>query len=188
MAQSLEQALAENTAALIENTAAHLQLAKVAGASMKSGTTATASTAVEPTDEKPATGTAAAAAKKAAAEALAAKKAATAEAAAAKKAAGSKKPKVPELEAEVSEADLRTACRAYLNTDDEEEREAHKANVTSAFAHLGVKVLTEIEAEGRAQLAGYVAYWAAGLEVVFEDIDALLADAPDEADDDDMGI
>jgi hypothetical protein len=78
----------------------------------------------------------------------------------------------------VSAADLKKAAAAYLNGDDEEARDAAKKNFIGALAHIGAKKLGEVDSdEDRARLAGYVAYWTAGLDVDFEAIDEIVAAA-----------
>ncbi len=160
--------LKENTAALKDNSAAHLALAKVATAAAGGkvsvvGATAAATTTKAVADKLVAEKPAAAAAKPAAA-------------AAAKPAAKPKAKVEPTLAPAVSLDDLRAAAKDYLGSDDPAIRDAGKANISAAFKHLGAGKLTEIESdEDRARLSAYIAFWTAGLEVNFEDIDAKVA-------------
>ena len=149
---SLEEALRENTEALKANTAAHEKLGAIATAA-QGGEAET-----EATEEKKAP------AKKAPAKKAPAKKPAA------------KKAEPPELKSSVTAAAIKKAAGAYLGVAEGAERDAHKANVVAAFAHLGVEKLGEIDNnEDRAKLAGYIAYWDAGLEVDFEAIDEIVA-------------
>ena len=164
---SLEEALRENTEALKENTAAHAELAKVAAAA--AGKSATS----KPTEDKetsvkddPPKETAAQKKKRLAAE----KKAKEAEAA---KKAEAEKADEPELATEVSFDDLKKACAELLKD------EGKKSDFMGALSHLGAKKLTEVDEEDFPRLAAYVAYFSAGLDVDFENIDEKLAELAD---------
>ena len=165
---SIEEALAANTAALIENTAAHAKLAEVATAAA-SGKPATSGAKDKPADDETPKETAAEKKKRLAAE----KKAKEAET----------ETEAPKLAASVTAAALKKAAGAFLQSDDEEERDANKANFIGALSHLGAKKLGDVDSgEDRARLAGYIAYWNAGLDVDFEAIDGLLAGEEEEED------
>lgn len=169
---SLETAIAELTAAVRENTAAHTKLAEVAIATRKGSAP---DVAEEPKAEKKAAPKAAPkSAPKADPEEPKTEKEAP-------KKAAPKKAAPPKIAAEVSDDEIKVMARNYMSGDDEDEREAKKANVSAAFNHLGVKKLSEIEEDAdRARLAGYIAYWAAGLKVDFEEIDGLVEAAGDD--------
>jgi len=180
---SLEEELRANTEALKENTAAHLKLAEVAmaAAGQGGGKAAPAEKPVPEKDEDEAPKETAAEKKKR----LAAEKAAAAKAEAAKKPAAKS---APELETEVDAADLKKAAAAFLGSDDEKVRNANKKNFMAALDHLGASKLTDVDTdEDRARLAGYIAYWEAGLKVDFEAIDEIIAgggsDGEDEGED-----
>ncbi|AIT13314.1 hypothetical protein DSS3P1_79 [Ruegeria phage DSS3-P1] len=171
---SIEAALAELTAAVKENTAAHAKLAEVAAAA--AGGKAAAPAKAPAKDEAPAEE------KKPAAKA-AAKPAAKA---AAKKPAA-KKVEPPELAGSVTHTEIAKIGAAFLKGDDEEARDAAKSNFIAGLQHIGAAKLGEIDSdEDRARLAGYIAYWTAGLEVDFEAIDeiVLAAGGDDEGSDD----
>lgn len=190
---SLESAIQELTAAVKENTAAHLQLADVAKAASTgakpSETKKEAQTpAKDETDEDEAEAqkkAAAAERRKKAAE----KKKAEAEAAAAAEAEAEAEAEgdddllggdddLPEVQAEASVAEIKKAAGAFLDEDDENFRDDNKAKVISAFKHLGVSKLGGLtDAEDRAKLLAYIAYWNAGLEVNFEDVDERVIEA-----------
>lgn len=185
---SIEEALAANTAALIENTAAHAKLAEVAMAAAGGKAAAPAKAApkeepVEDEEEAPKE-TAAEKKKRLAAE----KKKADAAAAAKKKAAA--KTEAPELVAEMPAAALHKIAAAFMSDDlDEAERDANKANFVGGLAHLGAKKFSELSDDSeRARLAAYIGYWTAGLDVDFEEIDGLIeALGEGEGDDDPLG-
>lgn len=162
---SLEEALRANTVALEANTAAHLKLAEVAvaAATGKSSAGSTKPAPTETTESEESEETAAQKKKRLAAEkAAAAKKAAAAE--------------PPELETSVTGDEIKKIAGAFLASDDEKVRDANKANFISALSHLGAKKLGDVETdEDRARLAGYIAYWTAGLKVDFEAIDEIVA-------------
>ncbi|MFU1607369.1 hypothetical protein ACM25O_13370 [Sulfitobacter pontiacus] len=170
---SIEEALAANTAALIENTKAHAKLAEVAMAA--AGGKASASTAekakVTETEEEEAPKETAAEKKKR----LAAEKAAATKKAAAEKAKASKAKK-PELVSEMTAAELHKIAAAFMSDElDEAERDANKANFVGGLAHLGAKKFSELSDDTeRARLAAYIGYWQAGLDVDFEEIDGLI--------------
>lgn len=173
---SIEAAIAELTAAVKENTAAHTKLAEVAAAA--AGGKAAAPAKEETKDEAPAEEKKAPA-KKAPAKKPAAKKPAT------------KQAEPPELEGSVSAADLKKAAAAFLDGDDEEARDANKQKFIAALNHLGAAKLGEVDSdEDRARLAGYIAYWNEGLEVDFEAVDEIVSAAggedEDEGEDDDI--
>lgn len=173
---SLEEALRANTEALKENTAAHKALADVAvaAASSKSAPAEKATEEKAPEEKAPPKETAAQKKKR-----LAAEKKAKAEAEAA-----AKKAEEPELETDVEFADLQKVCAALLDEDREDYRDEHKANFIGALKHLGAKKLTDVDEDDYARLAGYVAYWEAGLDVDFEAIDEKLVEAAGGEDDD----
>jgi hypothetical protein len=194
----LETALAENTAALKEavaalnrNTEAHEKLAAVAvkaqSAKAAEPTREPYKTAAEPEKaaekpaEKPATKPAAEkpAAEKPAAEKPAAKPAA--------KPTGKKGKQPPALVAEVTSEALRDAAKAFLSSDDAAVRDGAKGQMSAAFNHLGAAKLSDLDDEGRAKLAGYIAYWSAGLDVNFEEIDEKIAALADENSEGDEG-
>jgi hypothetical protein len=196
---SIEAALAELTAAVKENTAAHTKLAEVAQAAQKGGTTAKASPAKASTTKastaKASEDTEAEENEAEAPEEKPAPKKAPAKKAPAKKAPAKKapaKPKAPTLSAEVDRDEFKNTARAFMSPDDEDTRDANKEKFASALAHLGAKKLTEVDDEDLAKLAGYIAYWNAGLDVDFEEIDGLIAEAAEasseesEDDSDDM--
>ena len=172
---SLEAAIAELTAAVRENTEAHTKLAAVAVAAAKSGKAEKPAAEVtgseEPKAEKPK-------AEKPKAEKPKAEKPAA-------------KPKAkPPVQVDVDQAATPGIAVAFLSTDDEADRDARKAKMRSALDHLGAKKASEIDNdEDCVKFATYVAYWTAGHEVDFEEIDALVAEALDGSgseDDDDM--
>jgi hypothetical protein len=170
----IEELLAANTAALEANTAAHAKLAEVAMAAAGSatgGTTSAETPAATKEKEAPAKETAAAKKKR-----LAAEKKAEAEAEAKAKAAVK-----PEISSSVSAADLKKAAAGFLKGDDEEARDLAKQNFIGALEHLGCgKSLSSVEEPAdRAKLAGYIAYWQAGLDVDFDEIDAIIDSAGD---------
>ena len=181
---SLEAQMAELTAALKDNTAAHTALANVAKAATAKVTAAAPAKDAEAekpapkTAEKPAPKTAEKPAEKAAPKV-------------APKAAPKKKAE-PILVPTMNVDDLRTKARAYLEGDDAAVRDAKKANLSAAFDHLGVAKLGEIESdEDRARLAAYLDYWAADLEVDFEALDEKVvalqeAAAPADEEEEDM--
>ena len=172
---SLEQQIADLTAAVKENTAAHAKLAEVAAAA--------AST--KPVEEKaPAKKTTAA--KKTEESEDAAEEKTTTKKAPAKKTTA-KKTEKPELAKSVTAAKLKTAAGGYLKGDDEEARDAAKTNFKAALDHLGATSLSGVDNNtDRAKLAGYIAYWQADLEVDFEEIDALIeGDGEGDGDEDD---
>ncbi len=178
---SLEAAIAELTAAVKENTEAHAKLAEVAKATQqakaapkKAAPEAEKPEAEKPEAEKPE-------AEKPEAEKPAPKKAAAKPKAAPKKAAA--KPKAPTLSATVDRDEFKNAARAFMSAEDEETRDKNKANFAAALNHLGASKLTDVDDEDLPRLAGYIAYWSAGLEVDFEEIDALLADMSSDEDD-----
>lgn len=187
---NIEERLDLLTQALEANTAAHLKLAEVALAA-SSGKTAPAEDKKAPAKDKPAPAETeetpeddaaekkkAAAAKKKAAAAAAAKKKAEAEKAAAAEA--------PEIETSVSVDDMRAAVKAHMETDDEEVRATRMSNLKGALAHLGLGKLSEVtEDDAVAKLAGYVAYWKAGVEFSFEDVDSIIDAADTGSDEDD---
>jgi len=177
---NIEQALAENTAALIANTAAHAKLADVAmaatsGKSVAQTKTESADTGAD--DEVKET----AAEKK---KRLAAEK----KTAAAKAKAETKLPEVPELVAEMPAAELHVIAAAFMADElDEESRDANKANFVGGLAHLGAKKFSALTDDSeRARLAAYIGLWSAGLDVDFEAVDEQIA-ALSEGDDDPMG-
>ncbi len=172
---SLEAAIAELTAAVRENTEAHAKLAAVAVAASKAGKDKPAAEVTgseEPKAEKPK-------AEKPKAERPKAEK------------PKAEKPKAkPEVQTDVDEAAIPGIAVGFLGTDDESVREDRKAKMRSALDHLGFKKASEIDNdEDRVKFATYVAYWSAGHEVDFEEIDALVAEAVGDSgseDDDDM--
>lgn len=178
---SIEEALAANTAALVENTAAHLKLAAVAEAARKP-----VKEAEPPKEEEAPKLTAAqkAAATKAAAKAKADEEAA-AEEEAPKKAAPkktTKKVETPDPVTDIAEGEVAPLVLGFIKTDDEELRDERKAKVRAALDHIGAAKATEIEDdEGRCKFATYVAYWTAGLEVDFEAVDELVTEAMEAA-------
>lgn len=95
-----------------------------------------------------------------------------------------KKPEIPAPITEIDGPDLRKHAAAYMGSDDEDEREAAKANLSAALKHLGVKKLPELDDDDRPKVATYLAYWAQGLEVDFEELDELVAAASDSGGDD----
>lgn len=176
---SIEAALAELTAAVKANTEAHEKLAQVAKAAQGSKPAAAkkpapekAAPAEDTTEEAPAEEPKKAPAKKAPA-----------------KKAAAKKPDAPTLSATVEMDDFKNAARAFMSPDDEEQRDKNKANFAAALNHLGAASLSKVDGEDLPKLAGYVAYWATGLEVDFDEIDekiAELSDGGDEEESDDM--
>ena len=185
---SIEEALAANTAALIENTAAHAKLAEVAMAASggKAAAPSKASEKAESTEEEEAPKETAAEKKKR----LAAEKKKKDAAAAAEKKAQAAKAEKPELVAEMPAAALHKIAAAFMSDDlDEELRDANKANFVGGLAHLGAKKFSELADDSeRARLAAYIGYWQAGLDVDFNEIDGLieaLGDGEGEGDDDD---
>lgn len=173
---ALETEMAALTAALKENTAAHMALTKVAAAAAGSKTEAAPKAGAKPPVEK------APAAKTPAAKAPAAK-------APASKAPAAKKAKLPEIFGEVDKATLVAASRAYLATDDEDELEARKANMVAAYEHLGVKKISDLADDAeRAKLFAYIAYWTVAAEVDFEELDELVGEqVSDEDEEEDDG-
>lgn len=181
---SIEKALADLTTALKENTEAHLKLADVAKAAQASKTPAPEKAPAE----KPK------AASKAKAEADEQEEAPKKEAAkkpAARKAAP--KNKTPDPVTSITFDDLKLAAKAFISPEDESERDARKEKLGSALDHLGASKLTEVDEDDMPKVATYLAYWTAGLDVDFEEIDGLIAEASDddsegasEGDDDEM--
>jgi len=177
---SIETLLAELTTAIKENTVAHAKLADVAVAASKGKAAAPKEEPKEAPKEEPEESedeapkeTAAAKKKRLAAE----KKKAEAEAKTVEK---------PELEEAVGHDALHKLAGKFLATDDEAERDTNKGNFVGALAHLGAKKLTDLADDSeRARVAGYITYWMAGLEVDFDEIDALIPVA--EGDDDPLG-
>lgn len=169
---SFETLIADLTTAIKENTAAHAKLADVALAAANWRTTAPEETksakTAEPSDDEP---------KETAAEKkkrLAAEK---------RKADATKKAEKPELAETVTHDELHALAGKFLAGDDEEVRDQRKGNFFGALAHLGAKKLTELEDDtARARVAAYLTYWMADLEVDFDEIDALIPDAPGEED------
>ena len=196
---SLEAAIAELTAAVRENTAAHNKLAEVAKAATGKTTTeapkpAPETKAEEPSEDKEAQKKAAAE-KKAASEKRKAEKEAKekAEAEAAAKAdaaadeADDEATDLPEIVASVDSAGALAAASAFLNPKDASKRDENKANMQAAFAHLGVTRLGGLESdEDRARFVAYLAYWTAGLSVDFEEVDERLASLDGATDADDL--
>ena len=172
---SLEEAIATNTAALIDNTAAHRLLADVATAAAGK---APANAAKDPQKDETPSEEETSAEDNEAAEKKATAAAKRKAAADKKKAAAAKKVEPPELASIVSGTEIRTIAGGFLKGDDEEVRDKNKDNVLAALAHLGAGKLTELADDTeRARLAGYIAYWSAGLEVDFEAIDEIIAAA-----------
>lgn len=180
---SLEEAIAANTAALIENSAAHKMLADVATAA------ATGKSVSKPEPEKEKAGSEEETRELTAAEKKAANAAKRRKAAAAKKAAEKAEP--PELTLMVTAPELRKLAAAFMDGDDDEARELNKTNFIGGLQHVGAAKLTELEDDAeRARVAGYLAYWSAGLEVNFEAIDEILdamGSGEDDGGDDPMG-
>ena len=161
---SLEAAIAELTAAVRENTEVHARFAEIARTAAKS-----AQPGKTVGDEAPE-------------EAKAAKtgpqKKAAPKKAAAKKSGTARKRKPVSISGAVDESAIRQIARAYLDGEDEDEREAKKKNVSAAFEHLGVKKLSDLEDDTeRAKLAAYIAHWEAGADLSFDAIDDLVAEA-----------
>lgn len=176
---SLEQAIAELTAAVKENTAVHRDFAEIAKqASGKKAPAKAAAKAEEPAEQE------APAEEKAEEKKPAAKPAAKKPAA--EKPAAKKEAAEPEISGDVSWDDLKGVCKAFMRGDDEETRELAKKRMRAAFDHLGIDGLPEIEDkdEERARLAAYVAYWNAGQKVVFERVDEAVAELADAGDGD----
>lgn len=173
---SLEDQITELTAAVKENTAAHLKLAEVAQAASgsKTGVKPAAEKASDANegggedDEKPAT--------KPAAKKPAAKP----------RASRAKKPQPPELSADVTRKDFQASARAYIGSDDAEDREQRQEQLAAALDHLGASKLGEVEDEDIPRIAAYFAYWSAGLEVIFEEVDARVAELTEASSGDDM--
>ncbi|MEP2533502.1 hypothetical protein [Shimia sp.] len=180
---SLEQALAELTEAVKENTAQHAAFAEVAK-----------KVATGKSSGEKAADTAESDAEKAKADAAAKKKA---DAAAKRKAAAAKKKAEAEAKAqeeseadvvtEISVVDLRALAKEFMSSDEAEERDAAKARFGSALEHLGAEKLSEVDTdEDRAKLATYIKAWQAGEE----DDDSAFFEALDEkvggGSDDDM--
>lgn len=173
---NIEEALAANTAALIENTAAHAKLAEVAMAAAGGKSAAGGKVTEKPKDEEEEEQTETAAEKK---KRLAAEKKAAAAAAAAAKEKEQAEP--PELVAEMTAAALHKIAAAFMSDDlDEAERDENKANFVGGLNHLGAKKFSELADDSeRARLAGYIGYWSAGLDVDFEAIDTLIEELGD---------
>lgn len=164
------EALKENTAqqatateALKENTAQHAAFAEIARAGVKAGTKSTATKAApkgEPEEEpkKPAP----------------TRKATT------------KESDPPELPTSVEAQELRGLARQFM-AKDHENRDENKANFSAALKHLGAENLSAVSDADAPKLYGYITYWNAGLDVSFEEIDALVADSPSEEEEDLMG-
>ena len=179
---SIETLIAELTTAIKDNTAAHAKLAEVATAAARGKATTTAKE--EPKEEpKEEAETPAAKKKRLAAE----KKKAEAEAEKKDEAEAEKgEAEKPELAESVTHDELHKLAGKFLASDDADVRDNAKSNFVGALAHLGAKKLTELEDDAqRARVAGYITYWMAGLEVDFDEIDALIPDA--EGDDDPLG-
>lgn len=185
---SIEEALAANTAALIENTAAHARLADVAvaasGGKPAADKPADKPKAETPKDDGEKPETAAAKKKRLAAEKKAKEAAAAAEAEAAEEEAPGE---APELVAEVTAADLHTQASAFMSKElDAEVLDANKANFVGGLAHLGAKKFSELSDDSeRARLSAYIGYWEAGLDVDFTAIDEAIEALG--GDDDPMG-
>lgn len=171
---TFEELIAANTAALIDNTAAHKKLAEVAMAAAggKANTTKTAEKP-KPEEKEPEEKETAIAKKKR----LAAEKKAAAEA------------EAPELVAEMSGADFHKRATAFLSEDlSQKERDTNKANFVAGLSHVGAAKFSEVKTdEDRARVAAYVAYWTAGLDVDFEAIDEMIAELGGEGEADPMG-
>lgn len=86
------------------------------------------------------------------------------------------KPKsAPKVDGAVDAEAIRAAAREHLFGGAEEERAAKKTYLGSASKHLGVGMLAELEnVQDRAQAAGDIAYWTAGLQVIFEDLEGMV--------------
>jgi len=177
---SIEAALAELTSAVKENTAIHREFAEIARKA------ATGKSTGEAASDK--------AAEEAAAKAEAEKKAEAAEkrkAAAAKKKAEQEAAKAAEAEAdeneasgdfevvkEISPVDLRALAKEFMSADDEDERDANKANFAAALKHLGAAKLSEVsDDEDRAKLATYIKAWIADPKAKLSAIDGQIEDA-----------
>ncbi len=172
---SIEEQLAELTAAVKENTEAHKALADVAKAAQGTKAPAPAPGAAEE-EEKAAPKTRSRAAKeKPGAEEKAAPKT--------RSRAAAKKKTEPELPGSVDRAEFMKTARAFLSPDDEEVMEANKEKFAAALDHLGASKMSAVDDEDLPKLAGYIAYWNAGLEVDFEKIDGLVAEASGGTDD-----
>ncbi len=168
---SLEAAIAELTAAVRENTEVHAKFAEIARTASKS---AQPKKAVD--DE---------ASEEAKAEKSEPQKKAASKKAAAKKNGTARKRKPVAVRGAVDESAIRQIARAYLDGEDEDEREAKKKNVSAAFEHLGVKKLSDLEDDTeRAKLAAYIAHWEAGANLGFDAIDDLVAEAAGDDDED----
>ena len=178
----IEEKLDALTAAIIANTASHDRLAAVATAA--AGGKATPATAkAEEASEEEEEKTETAAAKK---KRLAAEKKAKEAAAAAAAEEEEEEPEAPTLKTKVTGKALHTLASDFMSDElDDAERDANKANFISGLGHIGAKKISELETdESRARLAGYIQYWTAGLDVDFDEIDALVGF---EAADDPMG-
>lgn len=189
---SLEAAIQELTAAIKDNTAAHTNLADVAKAA--AGSSKPAETKKAEPDTTDDDGEDDAEAKKKAAAAERRKKAAEKKAAEAKAEEEAAKKKeaeaeeeddllggddeLPEVQSEATVAEVKASAGKFLDSDDENFRDDNKSKVIAAFKHLGVSKLGGLtDAEDRAKLVGYIAYWNAGLEVNFEEVDERVAEA-----------
>lgn len=189
---SIEAALAELTAAVKENTAVHREFAEIArkAATGKSSGEAAADTAADEAAAKAeaekkaeaAEKKKAAAAKKKAEE-EAAKKAAEAEAEAEEDEAEDETEAEAEIAdwevvTEISEVDLRALAKEFMSADDEDERDANKANFVAALKHIGAKQLSQVsDDEDRAKLATYIKAWQADPKAKLRDIDSKIEDA-----------
>jgi hypothetical protein len=83
------------------------------------------------------------------------------------------KPKsAPKVDGAVDAEAIRAAAREHLSGGDEEERAAKNLNLGSASEHLGIGMIAELEnVQDRAKAAAGIAYWTAGLQVLFEDLE-----------------
>lgn len=192
---SIEQALAELTEAVKENTTVQSKIVELAESAAKArGNTeepkkpAARSTAKakaapkeepkeEPKDEAPAE------------EKPAAKKPATR----ARKPAA-KKTKTHEVRVGISVDDVRDLARKHASNDggDKEERERLKGLMSSAFDHLGVSKLSDMDDEERVKFAHYLDHWiedsqqTLDFEALDEAVLAAVEAAGDGEEEDDM--
>lgn len=189
---SIEQALAELTAAVKENTTVQSKIVELAESAAKArGNTE------EP--KKPATRTAAKA-KAAPKEEPKEEPAAEEEKPAPKKPAtrarkpAAKKAKEHEVRVGISVDDVRDLARKHASNDggDKEERERLKGLMSSAFDHLGVSKLSDMDDEERVKFAHYLDHWiddsqqTLDFEALDEKVLAAVEAAGDGEEEDDM--
>ncbi len=152
---SLEQALAENTAAITEQTAAIRELIEIT----KKSNDIRQAVVAQVTESLPAPSTRGRRPKAAESAESGAETAAAPEAEKPAAAAPAK--------AEISVDDVASAFKNYLgDTDDVAEREKRKAFIVSCGEHFGARP-TEVPAEKRGELMFYLERQKAGLPVVF---------------------